>query len=165
MKEVEQVGFISGNTLEMMGGELCVNAKLAFAFQLKENRKCKGNVGIEIKLDYDKIENIILFNGIGFIITNDKLSKGCLKRLANKYSLPAFGLINYNKNKIEPYVYVKSVDSFVKETACGSGSIAFSIFSGKESIMQPTGKSIRVNIKNGKVLVNAEVEEVENENR
>jgi len=52
---------------------------------------------------------------------------------------------------------VRKIDSFVKETACGSGSIAFSIFSGYKKIIQPTGKVINIRIKKDKILINAEV--------
>ena len=84
---------------------------------------------------------------------------------ADKYGLPAFGAIVYEKNKIIPYVYVKNVNSFVKETACGSGSIAFSLFSEYKNIIQPTGEVISIRIKKDKIFVSAEVKEVKNENR
>ncbi|MBI4918672.1 hypothetical protein HY837_01990 [archaeon] len=58
--------------------------------------------------------------------------------------MPAFGAIIYQNNRITPYVFVSRVDSLVKETACGSGSVAFSLFSGKNKIIQPTGKAIFV---------------------
>ena len=155
LKEVEQVGFISNNKLTMMGKELCINAKLAFVF-------ISGKKQISFKLDYKKKENIILLKGIGYILfdKNKKISKKFLKQFCKKYKLPAFGAIVYKKNKIIPYVYVKKIDSFVKETACGSGSLAFSIFSGYERIIQPTGKIINIKIKKDKAIINAEVREV-----
>ncbi len=120
LEEVEQVGFISNNKLTMIGGELCINATLAF------NYKGLKRTQIEIPLKYKKQDNIILFKGIGFICIDkkkkQKITKKFLEKLTKKYNLPAFGAIIYKKNKITPYVYVKKVNSFVKETACGSGS-------------------------------------------
>ena len=183
LKEVEQVGFISNRKipkLTMMGGELCINATIAFASQLSKRGKLftsgikkqieyenKGSITtIKFPLNYKIKNNIVLFEGIGFIIFNrkyrEKISKNYLANLSKKYNLPAFGAIIYEKNRIEPYVYVRKVDSFMKETACGSGSIAFSIFSGLSKIIQPTGKSIKVNIKKDKVIISAEVKNEEN---
>ena len=178
LNEVEQVGFISKNQLEMMGGELCINATLAFASTLGKRGKLKtsgikrfvkydnfkNQIKIEVPLKYKQKANVILSEGIGFVCidkkSDKKINKKLLSNFCEKYNLPAFGAIVYEKNKIIPYVYVKETGSFVRETACGSGSIAFSIFSRYKNIIQPTGKLIRVNIKNGKVLVNSEVEEV-----
>jgi hypothetical protein len=146
----------------MMGGELCVNATLAFASQLfdsgelitsgvegkikYENRN--GITKISIPLKYEKLKNVILFEGIGFICIakneNVRIDKKFLFDFCNKYKLSAFGAIVYEGNRIDPYVYVKEVDSFVRETACGSGSIAFSLFSGYREIIQPTKKVIEV---------------------
>ncbi len=139
-----------------MGGELCINAKLAFA-STQENKKKKTT--ITVPLEYKKQKNIILFKGIGYIINNKQPNKKGLKKLAKKYNLPAFGVINYKKNKIQPYVYVKKVNSFVRETACGSGSIAYSLFSGYKNIIQPTNKIINIRIKKDKILITAEVKE------
>ena len=175
LKKVEQVGFISkGPRLIMMGKELCINATLAFASLLDNKgslytsgikgkvlyKNKKNKTIIKIPLRYEKNKNIILFEGIGFICTNDKISKKLLKKLSIKYNLPAFGGITYKKNKIIPYIYVKEVDSFIKETACGSGSIAFSIFSGYNNIVQPTGKSIKVKIKKDRCIISAEVKRI-----
>jgi histidine racemase len=171
LKEVEQVGFIDNNRLTMMGGELCINATLAFASTLGKKGKLfasgigesvyyeniKKKTTLKLPLKYKKEKNIILFNGIGFIINNQNVNKKILRKLSNKYKLPAFGAINYKRNKISPYVYVKQVGSFVRETACGSGSIAFSIFSGYNKIVQPTGKAIEVNINKNNVEIKAEV--------
>ena len=183
LKEVEQVGFVEEKKrfpcLEMMGNELCINGTLAFASNLNKKGKLltsgvkepvkyfnrNRKTSIILPLSYKKEGNIILLEGIGFILLEKKqreeISKKDIIDLAEKYNLPAFGLIIYEKNKIFPYIYVKSTDSFVNETACGSGSIAFSIFSGFKNIIQPTGKLIEVNIKKDKVVVSAEVKECE----
>ncbi len=162
--EVEQVGFVSNSNgipkLTMMGNELCVNATLAFASQLNEkgilqtsgikSKVSSKNTGkitnIKLTLPFKQVGNIILFQGIGFILSDRKEtpSKKSLSVLSGKYHLPAFGQINYSKNIIEPYVYVRKTDTLFAETACGSGSIAMNIATGFEKIIQPTEESIVV---------------------
>ncbi len=179
LKEVEQVGFVSTNAtlpnLTMMGGELCINATLAFAATLGKNERLstsglktpipyankKGSTTIKIPFKFKKDKNIILLDGIGFILYDVQeksgITKSELSDLSDKYKLPAFGGIIYNKNKITPYVYVSEVDSFVKETACGSGSVVFSIYSGIQDVMQPTGKIISIHKKEGYFDISAQV--------
>jgi hypothetical protein len=82
LKEVEQVGFINLGefpTLEMMGGELCINAVIAFASTLEREGSLKtsgvkdsvkyansnGKTTIFLPLDYEKKGDIIIFPGIG----------------------------------------------------------------------------------------------------
>ena len=166
LKEVEQVGFVSQKAtppeLEMMGGELCINSTLAFASTLGESGKLatsglinpipyfnlNNKTTIQIPVEYEKKDNIILLDGIGYILFDNKdrsmVTKSELSNLCRKHHLPAFGGIIFDGNKITPYVFVESVDSFVKETACGSGSIAFSILSGCQNVIQPSGKTISV---------------------
>lgn len=47
---------------------------------------------------------------------------------------------------LHPVVWVRGIDSFFYETACGSGSIAAAAASGIPEIVQPSGQSIRVEI-------------------
>jgi hypothetical protein len=166
LNDVEQVGFVSTKAtfpkLTMMGGELCINATLAFASTLDKNGELTTSglkdpipysnknelTTIKIPFKIKKNENVILLDGIGFILYDIKekseIKKSELSDLSKKYSLPAFGGIIYNKNKIIPYVYVAGVNSFVKETACGSGSVAFNAFSGIKNVIQPTEKIISI---------------------
>jgi len=166
LKEVEQVGFVSTKAtppkLTMMGGELCINATLAFASTLDKNGKLatsglknpipysnkNGSTTIQIPFKFKKDKNVILLDGMGFILYDTKekseIKKSELSDLSKKYNLPAFGGIIYEKNKIIPSVYVAGVNSFVKETACGSGSVAFCIFSGTKDVVQPTEKIISI---------------------
>ena len=166
LKKVEQVSFVSTKAtlpkLTMMGGELCINATLAFASTLDKSGKLTTSglknpifysnknitTTIQIPFKFKKDNKIILLDGIGFILYDTKekseLKKSELSDLSKKYNLPAFGGIIYNKNAIIPYVYVVGVNSFVKETACGSGSVAFSIFSGIEDVVQPTKEIISI---------------------
>jgi hypothetical protein len=179
LNDVEQVGFVLQDTkipkLNMAGDELCINATLAFAFQLS-GKGVLFTSGIKEKVEFDnenketliKIplkyhieDNLVLFERIGFIFfENQRITKEFLSNLAEKYKLPAFGAIIYKKNKIVPYVYVKEVNSFVKETACGSGSIAFAILKGVKTIIQPTGEIISVKIIDDSIKIKAKVREI-----
>lgn len=184
LKTVEQVGFIENDStvtrLVMMGGELCINATIATASLLGPNATMytsglgssiqvvnQNNItNISFALPYKREGNIVIFEGIGFICedSTDKPSieptKEILRAYCDQYDIGAFGIIRYQTNTIKPYVYVKEVDSFVAETACGSGSIATSIVTGYEDIIQPTGKSIRVEYDSNseQVTVSAQVE-------
>lgn len=172
----EQVGFVEEKILpklNMMGDELCINSTIALASQLEKSGKLltsgikkaikykniNDNTYIAINIDYKRIKNIILLTGIGFLCTQEKnqVSKELLLKLANKYSLPAFGMIFYKKDRITPYVYVKETDSLFKETACGSGSIACALATGFKNIIQPTGEIISVSIKGNEFTVGAKV--------
>lgn len=175
--EVEQIGFAekSNNitTLKMMGGELCINSTLALASEIgkqgilltsgvKEPVVFENKLGItsiKIPLNFRREENIVLFEGIGFICSEKPIpfTQELLTDLVKRYSLPAFGVLIRGKNKIRPFVYVKSTDSLFEETACGSGSIACSILTGYSKIIQPTGKSIAIRQKGNLFIVSAKV--------
>ena len=57
-----------------------------------------------------------------------------------------------SKTKINPIIWVKTIDTLYYETACGSGSLATAIYKnyieGIENleIMQPSGYSININL-------------------
>lgn len=176
--QFEQVGFVEQSKTElpkliMMGNELCINSTLSLASQLSnygslitngitkpikyENKN--RNTYIELDLSFKKTKNIVLLPGIGFLCTKNKpkTSKNYLSKLAEKYDLPAFGIVFYRKNKIIPYVYVKGTNSLFEETACGSGSIACSLVTGLEKIIQPTGETISVKTYGNKFTVGAKV--------
>ncbi|MCX6768101.1 MAG: hypothetical protein NTY90_05255 [Candidatus Micrarchaeota archaeon] len=169
LERVEQVGFVCVKNgkpaLEMMGGELCVNASLAMAARLSHMRRlrgefyasgvdglvhysCKGNmVSVRMPLKFSKKGNYVVFKGIGFLVSKKstgKISRASLARLSRAYGVPAFGAIYYKKNAIFPVVYVAAVDSLMEETACGSGSIAFCIAKGINKVIQPTGEIISI---------------------
>lgn len=179
--EVEQVGFISvkrgGTALEMMGRELCINATIALASLLEKSGRlltsglCKplrfsnkdGITSLELPLVYRKKSNFVLFPGIGFKYT-EKISqptKEYLRKLCNTYGLPAFGIAIYKNGVLTPYVYVKETNSLFKETACGSGSITATIFTGDRNIVQPSGETISVELTKSSIVVSAKVTEVE----
>jgi len=180
--KVEHLGFVSVQNgfpkLTMMGNELCINAILALASQYSTSgnlfmsginepiyyQNSDGKTFIEISLPYQKIKNVILFSGIGFLlqyINVIKYSKENLRYLCQRYNLPAFGVIYSIKNKIEPYVYVKETNTLFRETACGSGSIAFSILTGYKDIIQPTGEIINVQKFGSRFTVSTKVVKIE----
>lgn len=165
LSKVEQVGFVSYGDdgipkLSMMGNELCINATLAFASVLNgmgvmmtsglnstvfyKNDITKTT--IIIKLKYSINNNIVCLPGIGFIFTKRKRKqlKTLLSRLSGDYNLPAFGLVCTKNSQIEPYIYVKQTNSLIKETACGSASIALNLLKNTEEVIQPTGNKILI---------------------
>ncbi|MEK7550344.1 MAG: hypothetical protein AAB535_00960 [Patescibacteria group bacterium] len=125
---IEQVVFIEKKQIRTMGNELCINGSLAGAYLLKQ-----------AKLKISGIDKSIVY----IISNNNKFAnKRYLDKLATKYSVPASGIIFFNRNEIKPLVYVKDTDSLVWENACGSGSLAYFIFSGVKKIKQPSSKLI-----------------------
>ena len=174
LRDVEQVGFVDDQVLpphlEMMGGEFCINATLAFASTLGPTgvvavsglNRPAGFVNtlqttrVTISLRWSMTGNIVLLEGIGFVLrsqsdghppnsaTDNAQIKHELTALCTRFNLPAFGAIHFSGDAILPYVYVAAVDSYVLETACGSGSVAFSLFTGQDRVRQPTGQFITV---------------------
>lgn len=189
--EVEQVGYVSykenSPKLKMMGNELSVNGTIAFAYSLGDKGELltsgvdkskilysnqKNKTTIKFPINPKIVEkNIVLLDGIGYLIQKKSGSNKQFKKKARFYckqfNLPAFGLVEYQKNRIYPTVYVKSTNSLVEETACGSGSIAFSAYSGLSEIIQPSGEKISVIIDKTKQLVtiSAKVQEINYQNQ
>lgn len=77
--------------------------------------------------------------------------------MATQYKLPAFGIIECRGNAITPHVYVVDTGSLVDESACGSGSIATSVVTGLEEIIQPSGETIKVKRSGDVFTVSAQV--------
>jgi histidine racemase len=168
LKEVEQVGFASERGglpyFEMMGGELSINGTLAFAStlnlegqlftsgisQIVEYVNADDYTSITVPLRYALKGNMVMFEGIGFIYLDAVPSNLSvyLRKLCVDNRLPAFGAWVFEKGVRVPYVFVLGTQSCVKESACGSGSIALSLLSGEVAIKQPTGDYIYV-FKNG----------------
>lgn len=61
----------------------------------------------------------------------------------------AVGVVWYDVSEgevlIHPVVWVRAIDSFFYESACGSGSIAAEVVAGKSRVVQPSGLCINVN--------------------
>jgi diaminopimelate epimerase len=164
LSQAEQVGFVETQnipTLTMMGGELCINGLLSLASTLGK----KGTIATSAMTEPIPYENtdtqtaillqnfvyqikdkLVLLSGIGFIVMkpNEAISKAELKAHAAKHNLPAFGAIYIQDDTITPHIFVEQTDTLITETACGSGSIATHLITGKNKIIQPTGEAITI---------------------
>ncbi len=180
MSEVEQVGFVYEKDgrlyLEMMGGELCVNAMIALASLGGERGEfgASGVAGmvkyengektqITLPLPYVQKESLVLFEGIGYLCIEgfDVVSKELLVSRAREYNLPAFGVVQYEGSRIKPTVYVTATDSLCEESACGSGSIAMFLSTGIAEVTQPTGESIVIAREGELFSIEAKVKPIE----
>lgn len=178
LHHVEQVGFVyegASPKLTMMGGELCVDGMLALASVSRAAtealtasgvrgpvtyRQVKGETEITFDLPYTTEENIVLFEGIGFMCVEKEqmLTKQKFQHYIQKYKVPAFGIIVYTGEQISPWVYVAETDSLIQETACGSGSIALHLIHGISRVVQPTRESIVVTHTGNTFTVSASVQ-------
>ncbi len=59
---------------------------------------------------------------------------------------------------LHPVVWVRGIDSFFYETACGSGSIAAGVATGMTEIIQPSGQSISVVVDNTGIHLSSSME-------
>lgn len=199
--EVEQVGFISKkeNSLEMAGGEFCVNATRCAIWEYLGGKqgeieikvsscdsKIKGGITKEKEV-YAEIQinktlneiiekrgifSLIKLEGILLLVVDEDNSKKYIKKLKinelqakkefkeiiKKFDIDekAVGIIllerEENKIKINPVIWVKTIDTLYYETACGSGSLATTIYKnyseGIENleILQPSGYSIKIKL-------------------
>jgi hypothetical protein len=161
---VDQVGFVSnGNTprLMMMGDELCVNGILALASTLESPRGIIYASGVRGEIQYQQTEkgtcitfslpyqikgDVVIFEGIGFLCGTVDIepTREEFKQLAHQYKVPAFGIIEYDEKQIYPSIYVAKTNSLMRESACGSGSIAAHLVTGICHVVQPTGETIFV---------------------
>ena len=66
---------------------------------------------------------------------------------------PATGIIFYDKQIIQPVIYVKATQSLVWESACGSGSIALFALTNKGLIEQPSGATLQIASQDDKLQV------------
>ena len=182
LSTVEQVGFVSNkmgvDSLSMMGGELCVNATIALAslggsegslaVECIEDapiryENAQGTTTVFLPLEYKLLENIVLFENIGYACTQiqEEVSKQTLSLLAERFNVPAFGSVFYKDSRIYPTVYVAATNSLCKETACGSGSVAVHIVTGAQKLMQPSGGVIEIEKLEGHTfVVRAHVSEI-----
>lgn len=175
---IEQVGYLQGNNFQMMGGELSINGLIAGAFILGKSGRINGldflltNNTITLSLPYfivvgtDKQAKIVTLQGIKYQIiaglqTSQNIStqnRQLLQTLATNF--PASGLIFYEKNQIQPLIYVPATNSYVWENACGSGSLAYSLITGNKQVIQPSGEMISFQFTNKNIVVTTAAKEV-----
>lgn len=156
--------------LQMMGNELSVNGTMAGAFyllsKLKKNKirfetsglktlveaKVKNN-SVLIRFSKSMVKsinkNVVSLRGINYLLwpgikrkRTTKQQKETLLKMARGY--PASGIVFYEKNRIQPLIYVKATNTFIWETSCGSGSIAYALISGRSKIVQPSGSTVTI---------------------
>lgn len=175
---IEQVGYLQGNNFQMMGGELSINGLIAGAYILGKSGRINGldflltNNTITLSLPYfivvgtDKQAKIVTLQGIKYQIiaglqTSQNIStqnRQLLQTLTTNF--PASGLIFYEKNQIQPLIYVPATNSYVWENACGSGSLAYSLITGNNQVIQPSGEMISFQFTNKNIVVTTAAKEV-----
>lgn len=110
-----------------------------------------------IKINDEEL-TLVQMDGIDHLIVDDITED---ELLAKKYievvkndKTKALGVMFVNGNRLVPYVYVAGIDTFVRESACGSGSIATAYYlyqTGKNKcksyIFEEPGGNIEVVIK------------------
>ena len=106
-------------------------------------------------VDVIKLDGIthILIDNSKFPMENEAICKRKAKEIIKALGLQneqAVGVIwsDFKTNTINPFVWVKDVDTIYYENACGSGSLAYGI---KKATMQKD-KNIAVRQKNGKII-------------
>ena len=163
--------------LQMMGNELSINGSLAGLFVLEKAyniKKIKVEIsGLDLPIKATICNNTteayfplsifkqyksktVSLAGISYLLIplNRSVpefiqkSKLLLKVKAKTLTIPAMGIIFFKKGYIKPLVYVKDTNSFIWESACGSGSLSYYIYSGISKIKQPSNKFIEVKRKN-----------------
>lgn len=176
-------------SLRMMGGELSVNGTAAAAYVVMEKRSRRSiiiriatlNNPVTAMLNDNTVsvlfpsslvkrrkENVVTLRGINYRIVpglpKDRkvtvTQRALLAKLAN--TAPASGLIYYEGDTIAPLIYVKATRSYVWEQACGSGSIAFSLYSGISNIRQPSGDTIQISFQKNAITYKASAKIVAN---
>lgn len=151
------------------------------------DKKIRGIIDkdyISIKYDINKKLNdiiktndktIVSLDGISIVIldkeTNDLLLKqksmNKIKSILESLNIneKALGIVLIDDYTIDPYIWVKAIDTLYNETACGSASIATALYyylktNYKEyRIIQPSKEELKIklNIKNN-ILKNIEIE-------
>ena len=153
---IEQVGFLNlqKQKLTMAGGEFCGNAlRCACHYYLKGEPgeteieicgqfvKCgidkEGDVWVELpKPEPKKIAEgmyLIEMEGVTHIVIDkEQFASKCL------------GLVPLDGDSVNPFVWVKGVNTFFNETGCLSGTAAAAAVSGKPFFKQPSGADYKV---------------------
>ena len=121
----------------------------------------RKKVNAMASVDVIKLDGIthILIDNSKFPMENEAICKRKAKDIIKALGLQneqAVGIIwsDFSTNTINPFVWVKDVDTIYYENACGSGSLAYGI---KKATMQKD-KNIAVRQKNGKIIdVNVDI--------
>jgi len=175
---VEQVGYLQGDTFQMMGNELSINGLISGAFLLSRAGQINGLDFVvtpsTITLSFpnslvkyvDSVNQIVELQGIAYQVisgfpkrkTISSKTKILLQKLAT--SSPASGIIYYQDGRIRPLVFVKATNSYVWENACGSGSLATALITKQPNIIQPSGQQICFQFTSKNIVVTTTAKEV-----
>ena len=184
---VGQVAFINKNQVQMMGSELSINGSIAAGFVLSKKLNLKkvtfktSGLGQPFAVKFNCSttsiylpktiiksinDNLVSLSGIKYLVepkmpkklTLTKKQKKVLRKLTQ--NCPAAGIVFYQQNKIKLLVYVKSTNTFIWETACGSGSLAYYLTAKEPNIIQPSGKTINIEENNDKLIITMPIKEI-----
>lgn len=173
---IEQVGYLRDNQFIMMGGELSINGTLAAAYVLGGSGTINGykyvvgnklsTVMFPSNIVLSVCKKVVKLEGITYQVcdrvpTSRKIylsTKQLLRSLST--NSPASGIIYSDSSQITPLIYVKATNTFVWENACGSGSLAYALVTGKSKITQPSGQTIKFEFTKKNITVMATVKEI-----
>lgn len=158
---VEQVGFIypKTNSFRMMGGELSVNGMLAAEY-LNSGKK---TIQIPRSIVRSVSDNQIVLTGMTYVLLPNPPPNGIITITQRKLlrtlatTNPAAGIVYYNSASIKPLLFVRATNTYVWEQSCGSGSIAYALWSGRTRIRQPSDKIVTISITNKRITYQAPV--------
>lgn len=164
---------VSGYTDKIIGG---VTKQKDVYVNIQINKKTNDIIEESGKLNIVKLEGISLAvvneddskTYIEELKKDEKQVKVKLKEIMRSFDTPenALGIIllekENGKTKINPIIWVKTIDTLYYETACGSGSLATAIYKSYIGeidvleVLQPSGYTININlIKNKEYIQNA----------
>jgi hypothetical protein len=175
-RDIDQVGYLSGNRFTMMGGELSINGTLAAASLVQGGNLINGyqfyKLDDMITVSFPKtivrmrLSQLVIFNGISYLLIPAGVSQKKVtflqKIVLNLLTLinPASGIIYYTGAQIIPLIYVRATNTYVWEAACGSGSVACSLVSGVRQVKQPSGESLSIAIDRKFISITTSVKEL-----
>jgi diaminopimelate epimerase len=104
------------------------------------------------------------------VLPDDEYCRSFLQDVIKKApKQDAYGYIPYQKTKagirIKPLIYVPATESWIFETACGSGSVAASMNAEREKIRQPSGSTIMIKKTSKQWLLSQRVQQLPLEKR
>lgn len=179
----------TGYRLDMAGGEFCGNATRSAVFEFAKGKPCEmeisvsgcdspirggvnedGTVWAEMPEMLGKEElpggiTLVRLPGITHAVlgSDDTESfEAILETIKNiEKNVPAIGIIGVKNGKMYPVVWVRSIDTLCRETACGSGITAAAYaFDSSLKLMQPWGEYLTAELQNGKVTLTGPVQEI-----
>lgn len=180
--------------LEMAGGEFCGNAlrALGAAMYIGTNKtsyrvECSGTpqtITLRSTRDRSSIQistdaffanaKTCSLPGISYILLEDFVDKAKAQQLLkdnNYLQLAGSGVVGYKKKNegfvITPIVWVRDVETFFEETACGSGTMALAFqqfILNKKSILtieQPSTAIFTTSIENNSIVLDGPIVSIE----